>query len=146
MTFPETDRGRRQPLLVTGGASPQDAVAVTWEGGDRYRFSFLFAIAAFGGNGRSWYTGPVVTVAPGHPHTVQVDLITRVGLVYIKVDGASVFSLGTPVAPPVAVRLGSAPPSISTTPVFAGRIRPLPVPTPICHELVRGRAGNTSSS
>jgi hypothetical protein len=143
VTFPRTSRGLRQPLLVTGGSTPQDVVAVTWEGGDRYRFSYLFAMPAFGGSGRNWYTEPAVTVAPGQPHQVQVDLVTGLGLVYITVDGAPVFSLLSPVAPPAAVRVGSAPQSISTTHVFAGRIRSLSVPTPICHELERGRSGTT---
>jgi hypothetical protein len=50
------------------------------------------------------------------------------------------------VAPPAAVRLGSVPPSITTTPVFAGRIRALSVPTPICHQLERDRADNLANS
>jgi hypothetical protein len=137
--FPRTELGRRQPLLVTGGATPQDVVAVTWEGGDLYRFSYLFDGSAFGGTGRDWYTEPAVAVAPGQPHRVQVDLVTGLGQIYITVDGSPVFSLLYPVAPPNGVRLGSAPPSISTTPVFAGRVRSLPVPTPICNDLERRR-------
>ena len=145
VTFPRTSRGRRQPLLVTGGATPQDVVAVTWEGGDRYSFSYRFAQPLFGQPAQGWYSEPAVVVAPG-PHQVQVDLDTRIHQVFITMDGALVFSLLTPVAPPTAVRLGSVPSSITTTPVFAGRIQPLPVPTPICHQLERDRADNLAKS
>jgi hypothetical protein len=145
VTFPRTSRGRRQPLLVTGGATPQDVVAVTWEGGDRYSFSYRFAQPLFGQPAQGWYSEPAVVVAPG-PHQVQVDLDTRIHQVFVTMDGALVFSLLTPVAPPTAVRLGSVPPSITTTPVFAGRIQPLPVPTPICHQLERDRADNLAIS
>src|SRR5450755_691970 len=146
VTFPRTSRARRQPLLVTGGATPQDVVAVTWEGGDLYNFSSRFAQPLFGQPAQGWYTEPAVVVAPGHPHQVQVDLDTRIHQVFITMDGALVFSLLTPVAPPTAVRLGSVPPSITTTPVFAGRIRALPVPTPICHQLERDRADSAAIS
>jgi hypothetical protein len=61
-------------------------------------------------------------------------------------DGAQVFSLLTPVAPPTAVRLGAAPHPFTTTAVFAGRVRAVPVPTPICHQLERGRAGETAKA
>jgi hypothetical protein len=138
VSFPHTDLGRRQPLLVTGGSTPEDVVAVTWEGGDLYRFSYLFDGSTFDGVGRKWYTEAAVVVAPG-PHRVQVDLVTRLGEIYVTVSGSPVFSLLYPVAPPVAVRLGSAPPGIATTPVFAGQVRSLPVPTPICDELERRR-------
>jgi hypothetical protein len=146
VTFPRTSPRRRQPLLVTGGATPQDVVAVAWEGGDRYSFSYQFAQPLFGQPTQGWYTEPAVVVAPGRSHQVQVDLDTRIHQVFITVDGALVFSLLTPVAPPASVRLGSVPPSITATPVFAGRIRPLPVPTPICHQLERDRADNLAAS
>jgi hypothetical protein len=147
VTFPRTSRGRRQPLLVTGGATPQDVVAVTWEGGDRYSFSYRFAQPLFGQPAQGWYTEPAVVMAPGHPHQVQMDLDTQIHQVFITVDGTLVFSLLTPVAPPADVRLGSVPPSITTTtPDFAGRIRGLPVPTPICHQLERGRISNPENS
>jgi hypothetical protein len=141
VTFPRTDRGRRQPLLATGGATPQDVVAVTWEGGDRYSFSYRFAQSLFGGAVPAWYTEPAVDVAPGRPHLVQVSLEDITHGILISLDGATVFSLLYPVAPPTAVRVGSAPPSIGTTPHFTGQIRSLPVPTPICHALERGRTG-----
>ena len=144
--FPHTSRGRRQPLLVTGGDSPQDVVAVTWEGGDHYRFSYRFAHSLFGKPAPGWFAGPTVVVTPGRPHQVQVDLDTHNAEVFITVDGAPALSLRGLVAPPVAVRLGSAPPSIATTPAFAGRISPVPVPTPICHELERNRAGDRAKS
>ncbi len=137
-SFVPEDRGRRQPLLVTGGSTPQDVVAVTWEGGDLYSFSYYFAGSAFHGVGRTWYTEAPVVVPPG-PHKVQVDLVTELGQIYITVGGSPVFSLLYPVAPPDVVRLGSAPPGIPTTPLFAGRVRALPVPTPICNGLENHR-------
>lgn len=140
VTFPRTDLGRRQPLVVTGGSSPQDVVAVAWEGGDRYRFSYYFAGSNFFGIGRRWYTEAPVTV-PSGPNRVQVDLVTGLGQVYITVGGSPVFSLIYPVASPTDVRLGTAPPGIPTTPQFAGSIRSLTVPTPICNELERRRPG-----
>jgi len=140
VTFPRTDLGRRQPLVVTGGSSPQDVVAVAWEGGDRYRFSYYFAGSKFFGIGRRWYTEAAVTVPPG-PNRVQMDLVTGLGQVYITVGGSPAFSLLYPVAPPADVRLGTAPPGIPTTPQFAGSIRSLAVPTPICNELERRRPG-----
>jgi hypothetical protein len=144
MTFPHTRPGRRQPLLVTGGAtSSPEAVAVTWEGGDRYRFSYLFAGALLPRSQRVWVSGPVITVTPGQPHQVQVDLGSRVQLVYVTVDGAQVLWLQYLVAPPEDVKLGSAPPSISTTPLFSGSIRPLSVATPICDELQHRRLATT---
>jgi hypothetical protein len=145
VTFPRTSQGRRQPLLVTGGAIPQDVVAVTWEGGDRYSFSYRFAQPFFGQPATAWYTEPAVTVAPGRPHRVQLSFDDITHGIFISVDGASVFSLLYPVALPVSIRVGSAPPSLGTTPVFAGRIRSLPVPTPICHALEHGRTGPTTS-
>jgi hypothetical protein len=145
VTFPRTDQGQRQPLLVTGGAKPQDVVAVTWEGGDLYRFSYRFNQPLFGGPVPAWYSEAAVVATPG-PHQVQVDLDASIHQVFIKMDGTLVFSLLYPVVPPADVRLGSAPPSVSTTPVFAGRIRALPVPTPICHELERGRAAPTAKT
>jgi len=138
VTFRSRDLGRRQPLLVTGGATPQDVVAVTWEGGDLYSFSYFFAGSSFNGIGHSWYTEAPVDVPPG-PHRVQVDLVTGLGQIYITVSGSPVFSLLYPVAPPDVVRLGSAPPGIATTPEFAGTIRALRVPTPICNELEQYR-------
>ncbi len=135
VTLPRTSPGRRQPVLVSGGpGSSPEAVAVTWEGDDRYRFSYLFAGALLPRSERTWINGPAVTVTPG-PHQVQVDLGSRVQLVYVTVDGAQALWLQYLVAPPEDVRLGSAPPSISTTPVLSGRIRPLSVPTPICDQL-----------
>jgi hypothetical protein len=145
VTFPRTSRGRRQPLLVTGGSTPQDEVAVVWEGGDRYAFSYRFAQPLFGQPAQGWYTGPAFAVAP-EPHRVQVDLDTRIHQVFITMDGVQVFSLLTPVAPPTAVRLGAAPHPFTTTAVFAGRVRGVPVPTPICHQLERGRAGETAKA
>lgn len=138
VSFPRRDLGRRQPLVVTGGASPQDVVAVTWEGGDLYSFSYYFAGSTFHGVGRKWYSEAPVAVAPG-PHKVQVDLVTKLGQIYITVSGSPAFSLLYPVAPPDLVRLGSAPPEIATTPEFAGQIRSLRVPTPICNELEQQR-------
>jgi hypothetical protein len=144
ITFPHTSLGRRQPLLVTGGAtSSPEAVAVTWEGGDRYRFSYLFAGALLPRSERAWVTGPVITVTSGQPHQVQVDLGSRVQLVYVTVDGAQALWLQYLVAPPEDVRLGSAPPSISTTPLFSGGIRPLSVATPVCNELEHRRLATT---
>jgi hypothetical protein len=139
VTFPPTRRGVRQPLVVTGGATPQDVVAVTWEGGDRYRFSYLFAGHLFGGASRSWYAGPTVSVTPGRSHQVGVDLVTGIGQVTVTVDGTTAFSLVALVAPPTTARLGSAPPTVATTPTFDGAITSLAVPTPICHELERRR-------
>ncbi len=133
VNFPHRYRGRRQPLVVTGGAHPSDVLAVTWEGGDRYRFSYLFD-----GLGGTWYTEQAVTVPQGS-HPVQVDLVTGLGQVYVTVSGSPVFSVLYPVAAPTVVRLGSAPAGIPTTRVFAGEIRSLPVPTPICDELERQR-------
>ena len=145
VTFPHTALGKRQPLLVTGGATPQDVVAVTWEGGDLYRFSYLFAPSLFGSPSR-WVTEPAVVVSPRGPHRVQVDLDSRVHTVFITLDGTPVFSSINPVVRPTGVRLGSAPPSISTTPAFAGGIRPLPVPTPICHALEGGGVARTPNT
>jgi hypothetical protein len=139
VTFPPTRRGLRQPLVVTGGATPQDVVAVTWDGGDRYQFSYLFAGHLFGGASRSWYTEAPVSVAPGRPHDVDVDLVTGIGQVTVTVDGTTAFSLLSLVAPPTIVRLGSAPPTVPTTPTFDGTIESLAVPTPICHQLERRR-------
>ncbi|MGD0391890.1 MAG: hypothetical protein ABSC41_04545 [Acidimicrobiales bacterium] len=144
VTFPHTSPGKRQPLLVTGGpTSSPEAVAVTWEGGDHYRFSYLFAGALLPRSARVWVSGPVITVTPGRLHQVQVDLGSRVQLVYVTVDGAQALWLQYLVAPPEDVRLGSAPPSISTTPFFSGRIRPLSVATPICDEIEHRRSATT---
>jgi hypothetical protein len=140
VTFPRTLRGRRQPLLVTGGAKPEDAVALTWEGGDRYHFSFRFAQPLFGHGPGAWYDGPSFTAAGGRPHQVQVDLDTHDGDVYVMVDSRQVFSLLTPVAPPSQVVLGAAPPSLGVAARFEGRIRPLAVSTPLCDQLERDRA------
>ncbi|MGP0032447.1 MAG: hypothetical protein ACLPVF_18345 [Acidimicrobiales bacterium] len=142
VTFPRADLGRRQPLLVTGGATPRDVVAVTWVGGDLYRFSYQYA-ASLRGYRPTWVRGSPIVVAPGRPHVVQVDLDSLVHQIFITVDGSPAFALLNPVGPPTPLRLGSAPPSISTTPVFAGRIRTLAVPTPICHELQRTRSAAT---
>jgi hypothetical protein len=140
VTFPHTSPGRRQPLLVTGNASSSpEAIAMTWEGGDRYRFSYLFDGALLPPSERVWINGPAITVASGRPHQVQVDLGSRVQLVYVTVDGTQALWLQYLVAPPRDVRLGSAPPSFSTTPVLSGSIRPLSVPTPICHQLEQRR-------
>jgi hypothetical protein len=139
VTFPRTRRGQRQPLVVTGGATPQDVIAVTWVGGDRYQFSYLFAGHLFGGATRTWYTDSAVTVAPERPHEVEMDLVTGIGQVIVTVDGTTAFSLLSLVAPPTVVRLGSAPPTVPTAPTFDGTIRSLAVPTPICHELERRR-------
>ena len=139
VTFAPAYLGRRQPLLVTGGAAPQDVVAVTWEGGDLYSFSYLFDGTLVSPSARNWYSEQAVPVAPG-PHQVQIDLVSQLGMVYVTVDRNPVFSLLYPVAPPKVTDLGSAPASLSTTGTFAGSVRPLPVPTPICHGLER-RAG-----
>ncbi len=138
VTFPRNNLGRRQPLVVTGGATPQDVVAVTWEGGDLYRFSYFFAASNFLGIGRRWYTEAPVAVTPG-PHEVQLDLITGIGQVYLTVGGSPAFSLLYPVAAPTSVQLGTAPPGIATIPRFTGSIRSLPVPTPICNQLEQRR-------
>ena len=139
VAFAPADRGRRQPLLVTGGATPRDALAVTWEGGDLYRFSYEYALP-FAGYHPTWINGQTVVLAPGRPHVVQIDLDSLVHQVIIIVDGSPLLSLLYPVAPPTATRLGQAP-SDATTPTFAGVIRPVPVPTPICRELERTRPG-----
>ncbi len=141
VTFPRTDLHRRQPLLVTGGASPLDVVAVTWEGGDTYRFSYLFDGALFPPSDRVWFSEPPVTVQAGRPHQVQIDLDSRVQQVFITVDGAPAFELDDAVAPPTNVRTASAPASISTTPVFSGSIRSVPVSTPICDRLEQLTSG-----
>jgi len=138
VTFPRSHLGQRQPLVITGGGTPQDVVAVTWDGGDRYRFSYYFAGSSFFGIGRRWYTEAAVAVPPG-PHHVQVDLVTGIGQVYVTVGGTPAFSLLYPVAPPALVRLGTAPPGIATISRFDGSIRSLPVPTPICDALEQGR-------
>lgn len=137
VVFPHADRGRRQPLLVTGGATPRDVVAVTWEGGDLYHFSYEYA-QPFAGYHPTWVTGPTVVVGPDRPHAVQIDLDSRLHQVFITVDGSPVLSQLYPVVPPTATRLGRAP-STATTPTFAGVIRSVPVPTPVCKELERSR-------
>ncbi len=139
VTFAPTDLGRRQPLLVTGGASPQDVVAVTWEGGDRYSFSYIFEGSLLSASDRAWYEEQAVAVGPG-PHEVQIDLVTQLGMVFITLDRNPVFSLLYPVAPPTVVRLGSAPSSVPTTPRFSGSVRSVLVPTPICDELEQRRS------
>ncbi len=139
VTFAATHLGHRQPLLVTGGASPQDVVAVTWEGGDHYSFSYIFDGTFLKASERAWYQEQAVAVSPG-PHLVQIDLVSQLGTVYITLDQTPVYSLLYPVAPPTAVRLGSAPSSVSTTSRFSGTVRSLPVPTPICHEVEQRRS------
>ncbi len=142
VTFSRTDLGERQLLLVTGGATPQDVVAVTWEGGDLFSFSYIFDQKLPGATSLAWYQEQAVAVSPG-PHQVQVDLVTQLGMVFVTMDGNPVFSLLYPVAPPAAVRLGSVPPAVSTTTMFAGSVRSIPVPTPICHGLEQRRAAST---
>ena len=144
VVFTPAHRGRRQPLLVTGGVTPRDVVAVTWEGGDLYRFSYEYA-QRFAGYHPTWVNGPTVVVAPGQPHVVQIDLDSLVHQVFITVDGSPVLSQLYPVAPPMATRLGQAP-SAATTPTFAGVIRPVPVPTPVCNELERTRPGKSGGN
>jgi hypothetical protein len=139
VTFAPTNLGRRQPLVVTGGASPQDVVAVTWEGGDLYSFSYIFDGTFLKASERAWYQEQAVPVSPG-PHVVQIDLVSQLGMVYITLDKAPVYSLLYPVAPPTTVSLGSAPSSVSTISHFSGTVRSLPVPTPICHELEQRRS------
>jgi hypothetical protein len=138
VTFAPADLGKRQPLLVTGGASPQDVVAVTWEGGDLYSFSYLFEGALVSASERTWYQEQAVPLSGG-PHLVQIDLVSRLGMVYVTVDRTPVFSLLYPVAPPASVSLGLAPASVPTTPRFVGSVRRLSVPTPICSELEQRR-------
>ncbi|MGO9343394.1 MAG: hypothetical protein ACLP6E_12885 [Acidimicrobiales bacterium] len=138
-TFVPTALGRRQPLLVTGGTAPQDVVAVTWEGGDRYSFSYIFDGTLLSPSARAWYQEQAVVVGPG-PHQVQIDLVTQLGMVFITLDRKPVFSLLYPVAPPTLLRLGSAPASVSTTGRFYGSVHLVPVPTPICHELEQHRS------
>ena len=138
VTFAPSDKGRRQPLLVTG-VTPQDVVAVTWEGGDLYSFSYLFDGTLLKPSQRAWYTEAPVRIAAGRSHDVQVDLVTQLGMVYITVDGSPAFSLLYPVAPPNIVRIGSAPVGLTTTAGFAGSIERLPVPTPICNTLEHDR-------
>ena len=145
VTFAAAHLGRRQPLLVTGGASVQDVVAVTWEGGNLYSFSYLFDGTLVSASARNWYPEQAVAVAPG-PHLVQIDLVSQLGMVYVTLDQNPVFSLLYPVAPPSLIRIGSAPTSISTIPQFAGSVRELPVPTPICKELERRRDSGAGSS
>jgi hypothetical protein len=135
VAFAPADRGRRQPLLVTGGATPRDMVAVTWEGGDLYRFSYEFA-QPFGGYHPTWISGPTIVLTSDRSHVVQIDLDSLVHQVIIVVDGSPTLSLLYPVAAPTATRLGRGP-SDATTPTFAGVIRPVAVPTPICRELER---------
>jgi len=96
------------------------------------------------GRGRQWVRragGALLLEATFVPEDRghQVDLVTELGQIYITVGGSPVFSLLYPVAPPDVVRLGSAPPGIPTTPLFAGRVRALPVPTPICNGLEQHR-------
>jgi hypothetical protein len=146
VTFPQTDRGQRQPLLVSGESRPQDVLAVTWEGGDRYRFSYRFNASLSGKPPPPWYAGPVFRVAVGQPHRVQVDLLAGLGQIFATVDGSPAFSLLYPVAFPGHVRFGTAPASVSTTPAFAGYVRPLPVPTPICDQLVSRRELSASTT
>ena len=98
---------------------------MTWEGGNLYRFSYLFARSLFGSPPK-WVSEPAVVVSPPGPHVVQVDLDARFRTVFLTVDGTPVFSSIDPVVQPTGVSLGSAPPSISTTPTFAGRIRAPP--------------------
>jgi hypothetical protein len=145
VTFAAAYLGLRQPLLVTGGASPQDVVAVTWEGGDLFSFSYLFDGTLLSASARTWYQEQAVAMTPG-PHLVQIDLVSQLGMVYITVDQNPVFSLLYPVAPPSVTRIGSAPASIPTTARFAGSIRELPVPTPICTELERRRDSGTGTT
>ena len=134
VTFAPTDIGMRQPLLETGGATPQEVVAVTWEGGDLYSFSYLFDGSLVSASERTWYQEQAVPISTG-PHLVQIDLVSRLAMVYVTVDRTPVFSLLYPVAPPATVSLGEAPASVSTTQRFAGSVHRLDVPTPICHEL-----------
>ena len=138
VAFAPSDKGRRQPLLVTG-VTPQDVVAVTWEGGDLYSFSYLFDGTLLKPSQRAWYTEAPVRIAAGRSQDVQVDLVTQLGMVYIAVDGSPAFSLLYPVAPPNIVRIGSAPVGLTTTAGFAGSIERLPVPTPICNTLEHDR-------
>jgi hypothetical protein len=136
VSFAHAQLGRRQPLVVTGGDSPQDVLAVTWDGDDRYSFSYLFAGSMFGGSARRWITQTAVSVPPG-PHQLQVDLLSGVGQVFVTLDDAPVFSALYPVAAPVDVKLGTAPTSVGTTGDFAGSIHPIEVPTPICDRISR---------
>jgi len=134
VTFAPTDLGMRQTLLETGGATPQEVVAVTWEGGDLYSFSYLFDGSLVSASERTWYQEQAVPISTG-PHLVQIDLVSHLAMVYVTVDRTPVFSLLYPVAPPATVSLGEAPASVSTTQRFAGSVHRLDVPTPICHEL-----------
>ena len=144
VTFAPADPGKRQPLLVTGGSTPQDVVAVTWEGGNLYSFSYLFDGTLLSASSKAWYQEQAVAVTPG-PHQIEIDLVTQLGTVLITMDGNPVFSLLYPVAPPTVVSLGSAPASVSTTRRFAGTVLELAVPTPICHELEQRRASGTGA-
>ena len=139
--FGQRGLGRRQPLVVTGGRSPQDVVAVTWVGSDRYRFSYRFAGTGFTPTAGAWYTEAPVAIAPGAPHLVGVDLVPGVGQVTVNVDGTTVFSLLSLVAPTTTVSLGYAPVPVGTTKVFFGTILRLPVPTPICRDLLARSGG-----
>lgn len=139
VALPQSQLGRRQPMVVTGGRTPEDVVAVTWNGGNRYSFSYLFDQRFFGVPPK-WFTAPAISVASQPVHQIQVDLVARVGLIFVTVDGTQAFRLSYPVAAPDQVRFGSAPSSVGTTATFAGRIHPVPVPTPICNELTRSRS------
>jgi hypothetical protein len=137
--FAPAARGRRQPLLVSGGATPRDEVAVTWQGGDLYRFSYQYA-QPFGWYHPKWVSGPTVVVAPDRTHLVQIDLDSLVHQVFITVDGSPVLSAIYPVSPLTNTRFGRAPLGASN-PTFAGVVRPVIVPTPVCDELERMRPG-----
>ena len=123
-------------------SSPAARLRTLWRSHGReptYSFSYLFDGTLVSASARNWYPEQAVAVAPG-PHQVQIDLVSQLGMVYITLDGNPVFSLLYPVAPPTVTELGSAPASLQTTGSFAGSVRSLPVPTPICHGLER-RAG-----
>ena len=141
--FGQAHLGSRQPLVVTGGHTPQDVIAVTWVGGDRYRFSYRFAGAGFSPTAGSWYTEAPVAITPGQAHRVEIALVPVVGQVTVNVDGTTAFSLLSLVAPTTTVSLGSAPVPVGTTPQFVGTIVRQPVPTPICDDLVARSASGS---
>jgi hypothetical protein len=139
MTFPAGPRLSRQPVVEIAGEPTGEVLAVQEMSAHRVRLSYRSLIP-----GQPWWNGATFAVVPGQTYRVRASFDARLGQVSVSVDGTTRLNLVStpgffvyPVLAPGPVHLGTAPAISGTSTRFDGRIRRVPVTTPICNELLR---------
>jgi hypothetical protein len=138
-TFPAGPRLSRQPIVEIADAPTGEVLAVQEMSSHTVRLSYRSLIP-----GQPWWNGATFAVVPGQTYHVRASFDARLGQVSVSVDGTTRLNLIStpgffvyPVLAPGAIHLGTAPAISGTSTRFDGRIRRVPVTTPICNELLR---------